>query len=104
MSAFPPTASNLGRGGAAVANDGAWFRVQGCASVLSSIENRYFTSLLSILAYASSICWIGIISMSATIPLAAQKSSISWVSAMPPIIQPAMLRRLETRLKMLGEG
>ena len=42
--------------------------------------------------------------MSETMPCSAQKSSISWVSAMPPMSEPAMLRRLKIRLKTLGDG
>ena len=35
-------------------------------------------------------------------PCSAQKSSISWVSAMPPISEPAMLRRLKIRAEHVG--
>ena len=38
---------------------------------------------------ASVIFWIGITSTSLAIPFSAQKSSISWVSAMPPVPDPA---------------
>ena len=43
--------------------------------------------------------------MSAPRPCSAQKSSISWVSRMPPIIEPAMLRRMpasENALEAVG--
>ena len=50
-----------------------------------SIEKRYFTSGLSIRSYAPLTSWIGITSTSAAILWLAQKSSISWVSAMPPM-------------------
>ncbi|MNN75059.1 hypothetical protein D3C81_1913260 [compost metagenome] len=43
-------------------------------------------------------------SMSATIPRSAQKSSISWVSGMLPIIEPANVRRLVMRLNTPGDG
>ena len=42
--------------------------------------------------------------MSETMPCSAQKSSISCVSAMPPISEPAMLRRLKIRPNGCGDG
>jgi hypothetical protein len=54
-----------------------------------SIEKRYFTSDLSIL-YASLTFWMGMTSTSAVIGCAPQKSSISWVSGIPPMLEPAM--------------
>jgi hypothetical protein len=45
-----------------------------------------------------------IISMSATMPCSAQKSSISWVSAMPPISEPAIDLRPKIRPITLGAG
>ena len=42
--------------------------------------------------------------MSAVMPCWAQKSSISCVSGMPPISEPARLRRFMIRLNTLGEG
>src|SRR5206468_2554799 len=63
-----------------------------------SIENRYFTSDLSNLSYASLTFWMGITSTSAVMLWAPQKSSISCVSGMPPIIEPEKLRRRAIRL------
>src|SRR6058998_2615837 len=62
-----------------------------------SIEKRYFTSDLSSLSYASLTFWIGMTSISAVMLCLPQKSSISCVSAMPPIIEPERLRRLGMR-------
>ena len=42
--------------------------------------------------------------MSATMPYVAQKSSISCVSGMPPIIEPAIDRRLAISLNALDKG
>ena len=53
-----------------------------------SMTKRYFTSLFSSRSKASLIFAIGISSMSAVIPCSAQKSSISWVSRMPPMSEP----------------
>lgn len=69
-----------------------------------SITKRYFTSLLSIRSYAWLMSWILISSMSDTMPCSAQKSSISCVSAMPPISEPARRRRLKIRLNTFGDG
>ena len=56
-----------------------------------SITKRYLTSLFSIRSYALLISFISISSISETILCSAQKSSISWVSAIPPIKEPARL-------------
>jgi len=63
-----------------------------------SMTNRYFTSLLSRRSYASLICWILMSSISAVIPRSPQKSSISCVSRIPPIVEPARCRRFMSRL------
>ena len=43
--------------------------------------------------------WILIISISEVIPCSAQKSSISWVSRMPPITEPASRRRPKMQIE-----
>ena len=58
-----------------------------------SMEKRYFTSDLSSRSYASLTFWIGITSTSAVMLFAPQKSSISCVSGMPPMLEPEKLRR-----------
>src|SRR5205814_8710251 len=63
-----------------------------------SMEKRYFTSDFNSLSYASLTFWIGMTSTSAVILCLPQKSSISCVSGMPPIIEPDKLRRREMRL------
>ena len=62
-----------------------------------SITNRYFTSLRSIRSNASLMYDIGMTSTSETMPWVPQKSSISCVSARPPMSDPAMLRRWKIR-------
>ena len=59
------------------------------------MEKRYFTSDLSSLSYASLTFWIGMTSTSAVMLCWPQKSSISWVSGMPPMGDPEKLRRLK---------
>ena len=56
-----------------------------------SITNLYFMSLLCMRLKASLILLIGIISTSATTLFFPQKSSISWVSRIPPIADPDIL-------------
>src|SRR6059036_3010328 len=63
-----------------------------------SIEKRYFTSDLSSRSYASLTFWMGMTSTSAVMLCLPQKSSISCVSWMPPIIEPEKLRRRAMRL------
>src|ERR1700704_3610772 len=58
-----------------------------------SIEKRYLTSDLSSRSEASLTFWMGMTSTSAVMLCAPQKSSISWVSAMPPMAEPERLRR-----------
>ncbi|TQM30176.1 hypothetical protein FB390_1795 [Nocardia bhagyanarayanae] len=57
--------------------------------VAVSITNRYRTSLATTRSYALSISSAEINSISAPMPCWAQKSSISCVCAMPPIMEPA---------------
>jgi hypothetical protein len=59
------------------------------------MTKRYLTSLFEMHPVIGlvDLSWIGIISISETMPRSAQKSSISWVSAMPPISEPAIDRR-----------
>ena len=69
-----------------------------CLSDAISIENRYFTSAFSNRSYASLTFWIGITSTSEVMLCFPQKSSISCVSAIPPISEPDRLRRAKIRL------
>src|SRR5881397_2703163 len=70
-----------------------------------SMTNRYRTSCFSSRSHASLIFCIGMSSMSDTIPCAAQKSSISCVSAIPPMAEPAKFRRGSSRLNAVtGRG
>ena len=64
-----------------------------------SIEKRYLTSDLTIRSYASLTCWIGMTSTSAVILCLPQKSSISWVSLIPPMRDPEILLRPKIRAK-----
>src|SRR5207248_6686740 len=64
-----------------------------------SIEKRYFTSDLSSRSYASLTFWMGMTSTLAVMLWTPQKSSISCVSAMPPMAEPEKLRRRAMRLK-----
>ena len=60
------------------------------------LERRHINDeaiCLSKCSHASLIFCIGMISMSEAILCFAQKSSISWVSGMPPMAEPAKLRR-----------
>ncbi|MBU6123169.1 delta-60 repeat domain-containing protein [Hymenobacter sp. PAMC29290] len=71
----------------------------GCYSVAMSITKRYFTSPFSMRSYDSLMSFMSMSSMSDMMLCSAQKSSISCVSAMPPMSEPAMRRRLLMRLK-----
>ena len=53
---------------------------------------------------ASLIRGIVVISQSATMPFAAQKSSSSWVSGMPPIAEPESVLRPPMRRRLLNAG
>lgn len=69
--------------------DGGRDRSRNPYIVAVSMTNRYRTSLATTRSYALSISSAEINSISAPMPCWAQKSSISWVCAMPPIIEPA---------------
>lgn len=64
-----------------------------------SIEKRYFTPDLSRRSQASVTFWIGMTSTSAVMLCLPQKSSISWVSRIPPMSKPERLCRPNKRAK-----
>lgn len=57
-----------------------------------SMTKRYFTSAFCSRSHAALTCCIGMTSTSAVMPWRPQTSSISWVSAMPPMFEPDTLR------------
>ena len=65
------------------------------------MTNRYLTSLLTTRSYASFTFWIGIHSISLLMLCLLQKSSISYVSLIPPMTDPAMLRRALGQMRYL---